>query len=93
MLTTPNHPIFTSSIAHSASLRYLIYSESDFEVFGPAGATPSRCIGGGEIWHGIQQLGGVEEIHHLCTIPQLCWLVSLQPRHVSTIGKSCYCCL
>ena len=30
--------------------RYLIYSEADFEVFRPAGAT--RCTHGGEIWHG-----------------------------------------
>ena len=29
---------------------YLIYSEADFEVFRPAGAT--RCTDGGEIWHG-----------------------------------------
>jgi len=33
--------------------RYLVYSEADFEVFRPAGAT--RCTDGGEIWHG----GGV----------------------------------
>ena len=30
--------------------RYLIYSETDFEVFRPAGAT--RCTDVGEIWHG-----------------------------------------
>jgi len=30
--------------------RYLIYSEADFEVLHPAGAT--RCTDGGEIWHG-----------------------------------------
>ena len=30
--------------------RYLIYSEADFEIFRPAGAT--RCTDGGEIWHG-----------------------------------------
>jgi len=29
---------------------YLVYSEADFEVFRPAGAT--RCTDGGEIWHG-----------------------------------------
>jgi len=28
--------------------RYLVYSEADFEVFRPAGAT--RCTDGGEIW-------------------------------------------
>ena len=30
--------------------QYLIYSEADFEVFRPTGAT--RCTDGGEIWHG-----------------------------------------
>ena len=36
--------LFTGSIARSASRRYLIYSEADFEVFRPAGAT--RCTDG-----------------------------------------------
>ena len=40
----------TGSIARSASRPYLIYSEADFKVFRPAGAT--RCTDGGEIWHG-----------------------------------------
>jgi len=40
----------TGSIARSASRRYLVYSEADFEVFRPGGAT--RCTDGGEIWHG-----------------------------------------
>jgi len=35
------------SIARSASRRYLIYSEADFEVFRPAGAT--RSTDGSEI--------------------------------------------
>jgi len=43
-------PLITGSIARSAKHRYLIYSEADFEVFHPAGAT--RCTDGGEIWHG-----------------------------------------
>ena len=42
--------IITGSIAHSASRRYLVYSEADLEVFRPARAT--RCTDGGEIWHG-----------------------------------------
>jgi len=41
---------FTSSIARSASHRYLIYSGADFEVFRPAG--PTRCTDGGEIRRG-----------------------------------------
>jgi len=40
---------FTGSIARSARRRYLIYSEADFEVFRPAGAT--HCTDGGEILH------------------------------------------
>jgi len=39
--------IITGSIARSATRRYLSYSEADFEVFCPAGAT--RCTDGGEI--------------------------------------------
>jgi len=44
----------TASIARSAKRRYLSYSEADFEVFRPIGAT--RCTDGCEIWH-----GGVDE--------------------------------
>ena len=40
-----NNAIITGSIARSAKRRYLIYSEDDFEVFRPAGAT--RCTDGG----------------------------------------------
>jgi len=44
-------PVFiTGSIARSATRRYLIYSEADFEGFRPSGAT--RCTDEGEIWHG-----------------------------------------
>jgi len=39
--------MFTGSIARSASRRYLIYSEADFDVFRPAGAT--RCTYWAEI--------------------------------------------
>ena len=35
--------------AQRACTVYLSYSEADFEVFLPAGAT--RCTDGGEIWH------------------------------------------
>ena len=41
---------FLPAALHAAqACWYLIYSESDFEVFRPAGAT--RCTDGGEIWH------------------------------------------
>ena len=42
--------VFTGGMARSASRRYLVYSEADFEVFRPPGAT--RCTDAGEIWHG-----------------------------------------
>jgi len=42
--------LITGSIARSETCRYLIYSEADFEVFRPAGAT--RCTDWGEIWRG-----------------------------------------
>jgi len=51
----------TSSIVRSASCRYLIYSEADFEVFRPAGAT--RCTDGGEMWH---LRAGATFHHHRC---------------------------
>jgi len=40
----------TGSIARRAIRWYLVYSEADFEVFRPAGAT--LCTDGDEIWHG-----------------------------------------
>ena len=49
-----------SSVARSATRRYLIYSEADFEVFLPAGAT--RCTDWGEIWRGGGPL--LEAIFH-----------------------------
>jgi len=45
----------TRSIAQSATCQYLIYSEADFEVLHPAGAT--RCTDLGEIWHGGGDFG------------------------------------
>ena len=39
-----------AALREAQTCRYLIYSEADFEVFRPAGAT--RCTDGGEIWHG-----------------------------------------
>ena len=56
--------IFTGSIARSASRRYLINSEADFEFFRPAGAT--RCTDGGEIRRGGGALGPLlhAKFHH-----------------------------
>ena len=39
-----------AALRAAQTCRYLVYSEADFEVFRPAGAT--RCTDGGEIWHG-----------------------------------------
>jgi len=36
--------IFTGSITRSATCRYVVYSEADFEVFRPAGTT--HCTDG-----------------------------------------------
>ena len=47
----PHSTLVTGRIAHSASRRYLIYSEADFEVFSTAGAT--RCTDGDGIWHDL----------------------------------------
>jgi len=57
--------IIISSIESSATRQYLSYSEADFEVFRPAGAT--RCTDGGEIWHGRGDLSPPCQISpHLC---------------------------
>jgi len=45
-------PVVTGSIAQSTSRRYLIYSEADFEVFRPIGAT--RCTD--EVKFGMQEV-------------------------------------
>jgi len=42
--------LLLAALHATQTCRYLIYSEADFEVFRPAGAT--RCTGGGEIWRG-----------------------------------------
>ena len=44
--------------------RYLVYSEADFEVFCPAGAT--RCTDGDEIWHGGSPLLHAKFHPHRC---------------------------
>jgi len=40
--------MLSGSMARSAKRRYINYSEANFKVFRPAGAT--RCTDGGEIW-------------------------------------------
>ena len=39
-----------AALREAQTCRYLVYSEANFEVFRPAGAT--RSTDGGEIWHG-----------------------------------------
>ena len=58
--------LVTGSIARSARRRYLIYSEADFEVFRPAGAT--RCTDGDEIWHGGGDLLRAKFHPHRCKV-------------------------
>ena len=41
--------LLPAALREAQICRYLVYSEADFEVFRPAGAT--RCTDGGEIWH------------------------------------------
>ena len=43
-LLSPPRRFFTGSIARSAACRYLGYSEADFEIFRPAGATRYTCL-------------------------------------------------
>ena len=43
-------PLLPAALRPAQACRYLIYSEADFEVFRPAGAT--CCTDGGEIWRG-----------------------------------------
>jgi len=42
--------LLPAALRAAQTCRYLVYSETDFEVFRPAVAT--RCTDGGEIWHG-----------------------------------------
>jgi len=63
-MITANITFITGSIAGCASRRYLIYSDADFEVFRPGGAT--RCTDGGEIWHGGDPLLHTKFHTHRC---------------------------
>ena len=42
--------LLPAALREAQTCRYVVYSEANFEVFRPAGAT--RCTDGGEIWHG-----------------------------------------
>ena len=48
-ISSPDEFLLPAALRAAQACRYLIYSEADFEVFRPAGAT--RCTDGGEIWH------------------------------------------
>jgi len=63
-LFLPDCGIITGNIARSAKRWY--YSEADFEVFLPTGAT--RCNDGGEIWRG----GGAQGAYPLCDFHKIC---------------------
>jgi len=59
---------FTGSIARSAKLRHLSYSEGDFEVSRPAGAT--RCNGGKteNYTDFFRNINALQRRHEICTI-------------------------
>ena len=60
-------PLLPAALRAAQTCRYLVYSEADFEVFRPAGAT--RCTDGGEICHG----GGDQKSPPPCQIsPHRC---------------------
>ena len=65
--------VITGSIARSATRRYLIYSEADFEVFRPAGAT--RCTPM-EVKFGMEERRGPKA-------PPLC---QISPPSVQRLG-------
>ena len=48
--STVKHVFLPAALRAAQICRYLVYSEADFEVFRPAGAT--RCTDGDEIWRG-----------------------------------------
>jgi len=58
----------TGSIARSASCRYVIYSEADFEVFRPAGMT--CCTLG--VKFGMEELGTKGPLLHAKSHPHRC---------------------
>jgi len=59
-----DHLFLLPAVLRAAQIcRYLVYSEADFEVSRPAGAT--RCTDGGEIWHG----GGDLRYDQVITFP------------------------
>jgi len=53
--------LLPAALRAAQACRYLVYSEVDFEVFRPAGAT--RCTDGGEIWHGGSLLRAKFHLH------------------------------
>ena len=57
-------PSLPAALREAQICRYLVYSEADFEVFRPAGAT--RCTDGGEIWHGGGDLFHAKFHPHRC---------------------------
>jgi len=63
----------TAALRAAQTCRYLIYSETDFEVFRPAGAT--RCTDGGEIWHPPCQISPPSVQRQGCRTPKLKFLL------------------
>ena len=67
-----------AALRAAQTCRYLIYSEADFEVFRPAGAT--CCTDWGEIWHGGPSSVGTE-------VPRPCQISPPSVQHVAPAGR------
>ena len=66
--------LLPAALRAAQACRYLIYSEADFEVFRPTGAT--RCTDGGEIWHaGGCQISLPSVQRQGCRAPKLIFLL------------------
>ena len=64
------HRSLPAAFREAQICRYLVYSEADFEVFRPAGAT--RCTDGVEIWHGGGDLRSEGPLLHVKFHPNRC---------------------
>jgi len=58
-----------AALRAAQTCRYLVYSEADFEVFRPTGAT--CCTDGGEIWHGGGDLRPPSMQRQGCRTPKI----------------------
>ena len=74
MLQMLQHALLPAALREAQTCRYLVYSEANFEVFRPTGAT--RCTDGGEIWHGGDRRS-----------PPPCQFSPLSVQRVAPVGR------